>query len=110
MKRELANKMYSPSAYFLGRYTSNVIMQIFYPMVMILILFWGVSINTSFDNFMWLTTFGLIGNFLFCGQGYFVGSVIEDETGAKLCNLLIIMVMFSTNGILCNTGSASAFI
>lgn len=65
MKRELANKMYSPSAYFLGRYTSNVIMQVFYPMVMILILFWGVSINTDLDNFLWLTTFGLVGNFLF---------------------------------------------
>jgi hypothetical protein len=67
MKRELANKMYSPTAYFLGRFLSNMIIQIFYPMIMILILFWNIGIDTSRDNFLWLCAFGLMGNFIYCG-------------------------------------------
>lgn len=67
MKREFANKMYSPTAYFLGRFLSNMIIQIFYPMIMILILFWNVGIDTSTDNFLWMCAFGLMGNFIYCG-------------------------------------------
>lgn len=44
------------------------------------------------------------------GQGYFIGIVFNEESTAKLMNLLVIMVMFCTNGVLCNTGTASAFI
>ena len=44
MSRELANKMYSPTAYYLGRYLSNIIIQLLYPMIMILILYWNIDI------------------------------------------------------------------
>jgi len=47
MRRELANKMYSPTAYFLARYTSNMLLQILYPAIMIISLFWAVGIDTS---------------------------------------------------------------
>ena len=110
MKRELANKMYSPTAYFLGRFLSNMIIQIFYPMIMILILFWNLGIDTTQDNFLWLCAFGLMGNFIYCGQGYFIGIVVSDPGSAKLANLMVIMVMFCTNGVLCNMDSASVFI
>lgn len=110
MKRELANKMYSPTAYFLGRFISNMIVQIAYPTIMILIIFWNVGIDTSNQNLEWLFAFGLLGNFIYCAQGYFIGIVVNDPAAAKLTNLMVIMVMFTTNGVLCNMDSASAFI
>lgn len=67
MKRELANKMYSPTAYFLGRFLSNMIIQVAYPMIMILILFWNIGIVTTKENFYWLAAYGLMGNFIYCG-------------------------------------------
>ena len=67
MKRELANKMYSPTAYFLGRFLSNMILQIFYPLIMILVLFWAAGIDESYENFLWMMAFGFMGNFVFCG-------------------------------------------
>jgi ABC-type multidrug transport system permease subunit len=110
MKRELANKMYTPTAYFLGRFVSNMIIQVAYPLIMILILFWNIGIITDSNNFWWLMAFGLIGNFIYCGQGYFIGIMVNNEDSAKLANLLVIMVMFCTNGVLCNMNSASAFV
>jgi hypothetical protein len=110
MRRELANKMYSPTAYFLGRFTSNMIIQVAYPLIMILILFWNIGIITSRENFLWLLAYGLMGNFIYCGQGYFIGIMVTDAGAAKLCNLLVIMIMFCTNGVLCNMKTASPFI
>lgn len=79
-------------------------------MIMILVLFWNIGIDTSTENFLWLCAFGLMGNFIYCGQGYFVGIMVNESSSAKLTNLMIIMVMFCTNGVLCNTGTASPFI
>jgi len=67
MKRELANKMYSPSAYFLGRYFSNILVQILYPMIMIIMLFWFIGIDTSSKNFLLFAIYGNLSNFIFCG-------------------------------------------
>ena len=110
MKRELANKMYSPTAYFLGRFLSNIILQVMSPMIMISILFWNIGIETDKDNLLLFLAYGVIANCIFCGQGYFIGIVVSEESSAKLTNLLVIMVMFCANGVLCNTGTANAFI
>jgi len=110
MQRELANKMYTPTAYFLGRYLSNIIVQILYPMIMILWLFWFISIDTSFENFIWFALYGNLSNFVFCGQGYFLGITFPDETNVKIINFMFIMVWIASNGVLCNLESANWFI
>ena len=110
MQRELANKMYSPSAYFLGRYFSNILVQILYPMIMILWLFWFLDIDTSGNNFLWFCLFGNLSNFVFCGQGYFLGITFPDESNVKIINFLFIMVFIASNGVLCNLATANWFI
>ena len=110
MKRELASKMYSPSPYFLGRYFSTVILQLFYPMIMILILFWLLDINTSSVNFWWFVAYGVLSNFIFCGQGFFVGIMVMDADQAKIVNFLFVMVFLASNGVLCNLTTANWFI
>lgn len=111
MNRELINKMYSPTAYFLGRFTSNMIFQIAYPMTMILCLFWALDIDESPANFWWMTGFGLISNTVFCAQGYFLGICFpDDESAVKLVNLILIMLWVMTNGVFANLKTANWFI
>ena len=44
-KRETANKMYSSTTYFWGRYLSNIIVQLFYPISSVLFVFYGLDID-----------------------------------------------------------------
>lgn len=67
MKRELANKMYSPTAYFLGRYLSTLVIQLLYPLIMLTLLFWLIGIDTSFENLLWMICYGVLSNYAFCG-------------------------------------------
>ena len=61
-KRELANKMYTPTTYFLGRYVSHLILQLIYPVTFVLIIFWGLSIDESFLNFCEFVLFAMLLN------------------------------------------------
>lgn len=79
LTRELANKMYSPSAYFLGRFASQLLVQSFVPIMMILIIFWALSIDTSAENFGWTLLFAWVSNMTFNAQGYFIGLAVNDE-------------------------------
>ena len=110
MSRELANKMYTPTAYYLGRYLSNIIIQLLYPMIMILVLYWNLDIEETRDNFLWFCAYGILSNFIFCGQGYFLGIMVLDESAVKIVNFLVIMIWISCNGVLCNLNSANWFI
>ena len=50
-KRELMNKMYTPTIYFFARIFSGMVLQIFYPIIMTLIVYWGLKIDNSAENF-----------------------------------------------------------
>jgi hypothetical protein len=50
-KREIMNKMYSPTVYFFARVTSGIIIQLFYPIAMSLIVFFGLGISETSENF-----------------------------------------------------------
>lgn len=110
MKRELANKMYSPSAYYLGRFLSNLILQFLYPVIMLLCIFWALDVDESIGNFLWIMSFGLAGNFVFCGQGFFWGIAVPDEDRVKLVNQLNVMIFIMSNGALTNLASANWFV
>jgi len=88
MKRELANKMYSPNAYLFGRYTSFMTFLVFSPIIFILIIFWTLDIETTAENFGWYVAYGLAANFYFAGQGYLLGILIPDENMVKVADLV----------------------
>jgi len=79
-------------------------------MILICILFWLIDIDTSQLNFWWLVAFGNLSNFIFCGQGYFLGIMVLDESNVKIVNFMFIMLFISSNGLLCNLTSANWFI
>lgn len=61
-KRELANKMYTPSTYFLGRFTSHLFLQLIYPITFVLAVFWCLEIDESFENFSIFVLYALLLN------------------------------------------------
>ena len=75
--------MYTPTTYFWGRYLSNIILQIFYPLTTVIICFYGLSIDTSFENLGYFTLYALILNFTMCAQGYFCGCLSDNEEVSK---------------------------
>lgn len=110
MKRELSSKMYSPSAYFLGRFLSNVIISLLYPLVLITMIYPFMGIETSLHNIAWFYCFGCVSNVVFCGQGYFLGIWIDDEINVKTVNSLFAMCWMAANGVLSNLTTANWFI
>jgi hypothetical protein len=110
MKRELASKMYTPTTYFLGRFLSNILVSLFYPVVMILFIFWGIGIEASLNNFMNIMAFGIASNFVYTGQGYFMGIWINNEINVKTMNMMFVMIFLTTNGVVCNLTTANWFI
>lgn len=109
-KRELANKMYTPTTYFLARYSSHMVLQVFYPLILLVVLFWGLSIDTSFHNFamFFLDVVGL--NFVMCSQGYFCGVLTDNENGAQQINTFAILLFMLTSGGLGNLATFPTFI
>ena len=81
-----------------------------YPGVMILMLFWILKIDTSLENLAWFFAYGILSNFIFCGQGFFLGIMVLDESSVKIVNVLFVMVFISANGVLCNLTTANWFI
>ena len=109
-KRELANKMYTPTTYFLGRFLSNFILQLFYPVSFVLVVFWGLSIDTSFNNFIIFVFYAGLLNFVNVAQGYFCGVLSDNEEAAKQINTFAILLFMLTSGGLGNVDSFPTFI
>ena len=102
--------MYSPSAYFLGRFFSNVVISLLYPLVLITVMYPFIGIDTGIENILWLYAFGCLSNVVFCGQGYFIGIWIDNEDGCKTVNSLVAMCWMAANGVLSNLTTANWFI
>uniref|UniRef100_A0A7S3FUI3 ABC-2 type transporter transmembrane domain-containing protein n=1 Tax=Strombidium rassoulzadegani TaxID=1082188 RepID=A0A7S3FUI3_9SPIT len=107
MVRELSSKMYTPTTSFLGRYISSMIVQVIYPAIIIFLLFWNVGIVTDLENFYMLFAYATLASFVFCGQGFLIGTLIANEDQASQINVLAIMILFATSGVLANINSFS---
>lgn len=110
MKRELANKMYTPTSYFMGRFVSNLLLQIVFPIMMFMILYLGLGVQESFDNFCLMVIIAILTNFVFIGQGYLFGLAFSNEDAVKSWNVLAILMISGSNGLTVNTKNANWFV
>mmetsp|Transcript_9995 Transcript_9995/g.15126 ORF Transcript_9995/g.15126 Transcript_9995/m.15126 type:complete len:279 (-) Transcript_9995:40-876(-) len=110
LKRELASKMYSPSAYFLGRYFSNILMQCFYPIIMVTIVYFGLDLNMSVASYLTMMGYSFIGNWVFCGQGYFIGIATGDAAISNTINTTLYLILFPSTGVMVNLKTANWFV
>ena len=110
LKRELANKMYHPTSYYLGRFISNQIFQVGYPVILILTLFFFLGIENSFKNFTLMMSYGLLSNWIFACQGYLLGTLIPEPDAVNTVNVIFIILMLMTNGIISNLKTTNIII
>uniref|UniRef100_A0A7S3CMS2 ABC-2 type transporter transmembrane domain-containing protein n=1 Tax=Strombidium rassoulzadegani TaxID=1082188 RepID=A0A7S3CMS2_9SPIT len=101
LKRELASKMYTPSSYYIGRFISNLLIQIFYPLIMVTVIYLGLGLDLDVQTYCLLLSIAIMGNWVFCGQGYFLGTVLT-ESSAKAFNMTLFLFLFPTTGIMTN--------
>ena len=98
--------MYTPTTYFLGRFTSHLLLQLVYPVTFVLFVFWGLSIDTSLENFCVFVLYAILLNLTMSAQGYFCGVLSDSEEVAKQVNTFMILLFMLTSGGL---GNAAAF-
>jgi len=76
-KRETMNHMYGPNVYLATRLISNLIMMLCYPLLLTLIVYFGLGINKDAENFfLYLLTSALLC-MLSVALGY-LGGVLFD--------------------------------
>ena len=109
-KREVANKMYTPSTYYLGRFFSHMILQLFYPVSFVCIVFWGLDIDESWENWLMFVLYAGILNLAMNAQGYFCGVLTDDPEGANQINTFAILLFMLTSGGLGNVAAFPAWI
>jgi ABC-type multidrug transport system permease subunit len=102
--------MYNPTTYFLGRFISHFILQLFYPVTFVLVVFWGIDIDTSIENFFLFVLFAMLLNMVNVAQGYFCGILTDNEQAAQQINTFAILLFMLTSGGLGNVDAFPAFI
>ena len=71
---------------------------------------YGLGIDTSIVNILWLIGFAVMLNLTMCAQGYWCGSLTDDEFTAQPINTTIILIFMLTSGGLGNADSFPPFI
>eukprot|EP00347_Sterkiella_histriomuscorum_P018132 403346668 len=104
-KRELMNKMYTPTIYFFARVFSGMLLQIFYPILMTLIVYWGLKIDESAENFFLFFSLSIQINLVGCAMGYFCGVMFDDDNSARSLSTFMMLFFMLTSGALNNAGT-----
>jgi ABC-type multidrug transport system permease subunit len=90
LRRELMNRMYTPTAYYFARVTSGILFQFIYPVILSSIIFWCYGVHISPQNFfMFLANAcGIVT--CGCAIGFFCGVAFSnDRIAMDFMNLLI---------------------
>lgn len=109
-KRELMNKMYTPTVYFFGRILSGITLQMAYPVILVLIVYFGLGIDNSAGNFFLWFSLALQQNLVGCGLGYFCGVVFDNDTSARAVGQFSMLLFMLTSGALNNASTYIPFI
>ena len=85
--REQANKMYSPSSYFLSGFLITSFQLMFYPVLVGLITFWFIDFNdSSFGNLMSYVLVLFLVAFAGSAFGFMFGCLVDNEQQGVLVN------------------------
>ena len=105
LKRELMNKMYTPTTYFFGRILSGILLQMVYPVLLILIIYFGLKINNSPENFFLWFSLCIQQNLVGCALGYLCGVMFDNDNTARSFGQFWLLLFFLTAGVLNNAGT-----
>ena len=98
LEREVGNRMYSPSAYYIAHVASSFFIFLLYPIFTTLISYWFFGFETAtwpqlFDWMLCLVLPAIVGQI----WGFAFGSLFQSETTAFQFNVLFVLI--------CNLGA-----
>lgn len=94
------NHMYSPTAYFFARTISGIIVQVCSPIIMTLIVFFGLGCPITFANFFNFLTISVQLTVIGCAIGYMCGLMFDDDNAARgVCMFLTLIFMLVSGGL-----------
>ena len=106
--REVANRMYSTSAYYLASSTASMFSFFIYPLVVTLVSFYFFKLdNHSFSDMLdWMMILVLTA---FAGSyyGFMFGTFMKNEVAAVQLNMLFLILFSFGGGFYANTGSGA---
>lgn len=103
------NKMYTPTPYLFGRMFSHVMLQIFSPILMTIILFFGLGTaeSTKVEAFFGFMICALEVNLIGCFIGYFCGVAFKNSDAARQAGTLFMIVFHLLSGGLSNMAATN---
>ena len=108
-KREIMNRMYTPTVYFLARLLSNLILQIFYPILMVTLFFFAVGTPITWQNTLYVYAVCIMLNIMAVTFAYFCGVFKDDENSARMVINFFAAIWMLGTGIFSNI-NASGFV
>jgi ABC-2 type transporter len=99
-KREIMNHMYSPSAYFFARTLSGMLVQVIAPILMTIIVFFGLGVPITFDGIVHFMGSSIQLALVGCAIGYWCGLMFDDDNIARgICMMFTLIFMLVSGGL-----------
>lgn len=99
-KREIMNHMYSPTAYFFARTISGILVQLISPIIMTIIVFFGLGAPITFDTTLNFLTASMQLTIIGCAIGYMCGLMFDDDNAARgICMFFTLIFMLVSGGL-----------
>ena len=97
--------MYSPTAYYWGRYFSQFVITLVFPMIMWVVIFFGIGVSTAPENMALFIVTLYLNFYAAMNLGYAIGGLFESEEAAKQATSLSIVFCMLTGGAFSNSGT-----
>lgn len=97
-KREIMNHMYSPTAYFFARTISGILIQLCAPILLTLIVFFGLGVPISAFNFFNFLSTTMQLTLIGCAVGYMSGLIFDDDNAARGVSMFVTLVFMLVSG------------
>lgn len=86
--------MYKPIYFFIGRYFSGLVFMLFYPVLMVIVSFFWLSINVEYYVFFVFLLLAVMVNVVGCSLGYLIGVSVDNIFSARtLLNFIQIALL-----------------
>jgi ABC-2 type transporter len=90
--------MYTPTAYFFSRTLSGLIVQFSHPVLMTLIMFFGLGAPITGEQFFNFLGAAMQMAMVGCSVGYMCGVMTDDSNHASMGSMFIVLIFMLVSG------------
>jgi ABC-type multidrug transport system permease subunit len=99
------NKMYTTPTYYLARLCSNLILFAMYPVILWIIIYWSVGMNTEFSSTILFLVILILAQFNGVALGFFCGSMFNIDYFARIFSQLMLNILMILGGSFINVNN-----